>query len=318
MFWSLNAFWDGSSTLYGTSPHPFSSMRPYAHASGAASLRPMHGMGPNEHRQRGPERGPEHGLPRTSSAQSTVTPSPMGSKSPADRCIVDQLSETSSQSEDDSEQPITQRVMRTFPRRKASQLVKAPAMQRKSQEVTEFFHLPLHKAASKLGISSTTLKRACRKIGIFQWPYRRLEHQKVEEAAGVREAARKLRLLNPRPAIPASEHATPDCSSCSRNSSPAAEVCIPDHRPYLFTNQPGEGWRDAMSADIAESVRLLAEENRRVLLARQQEEDEDRRLLSQVLAWARHSECEQSGGSNFTPICTNGLRFSSIPSLLNP
>jgi hypothetical protein len=257
-------------------------------------------------------------LPRTSSAQSTVTPSPMGNKSPADRCIVDQLSETSSQSEDDSEQPITQRVMRIFPRRKASQLVKAPAMQLKSQEVTEFFHLPLHKAASKLGISSTTLKRACRKIGIFQWPYRRLEHQKVEEAAGVREAARKLRLLNPRPAIPASEHATPDCSSCSRNSSPAAEVCIPDHRPYLFTNQPGEGWRDAMSADIAESVRLLAEENRRVLLARQQEEDEDRRLLSQVLAWARHSECEQSGGSNFKPICTNGLRFPSIPSLLNP
>ena len=95
-------------------------------------------------------------------------------------------------------------------------------------------------------------------------------------------------------------------------------MCIPDHSPYRLTNQPGEGWRDAMSADIAESVRLLAEENRRVLQARQQEEDEDRRLLLQVLAWARHSECEQSGGSNFKPICTNGLRFSSIHSLLNP
>ena len=306
-----------ASLPYGTSPHPFSSMRPYAHASGAASLRPMHGMGPNEHRQRGPEYT-EHGLPRTSSDQSTVTPSPMRNKSPADRCMVDQLSETSTQSEDDSEQPITQRVMRIFPRRKASQLVKAPAMQLKSKELTELFHLPLHKAASKLGISPTTLKRACRKIGIFQWPYRRLEHQKMEEAADVREAARRLRLLNPRPAIPASEHATPDCSSCSRNSSPAAEMCIPDHSPYRLTNQPGEGWRDAMSADIAESVRLLAEENRRVLQARQQEEDEDRRLLLQVLAWARHSECEQSGGSNFKPICTNGLRFSSIPSLLNP
>ena len=186
---------------------------------------------------------------------------------------------------------------------------KAPAMQLKSKELTELFHLSLHKAASKLGISPTTLKRACRKIGIFQWPYRRLEHQKMEEAADVREAARRLRLLNPRPAIP-------DCSSCSRNSSPAAEMCIPDHRPYRLTNQPGEGWRDAMSADVAESVRLLAEENRRVLQARQQEEDEDRRLLLQVLAWARHSE--QSGGSNFKPICTNGLRFPSIPSLLNP
>jgi len=301
-----------ASLPYGTSPRSFSFMRPYAHASGAASLRPMHGMGPNEHRQRGPEYT-EHGLPRTSSDQSTVTPSPMGNKSPADRCMVDQLSDT--QSEDDSEQPITPRVMRIFPRRKASQLVKAPAMQLKSKELTELFHLPLHKAASKLGISPTTLKRACRKIGIFQWPYRRLEHQKMEEEADVREADRRLRLLNPRPAIPASEHATPDCSSFSRNSSPAAEVCIPDHRPYRLTNRPGEGWRDAMSADIAESVRLLAEENRRVLQARQQEEDEDRRLLL-LLAWARHSE--QSGGSNFKPICTNGLRFPSIPSLLNP
>ena len=67
----------GSATVaslpYGTSPRSFSFMRPYAHASGAVSLRPMHGMGPNEHRQRGPERGPEHGLPRTSSDQSTVT-----------------------------------------------------------------------------------------------------------------------------------------------------------------------------------------------------------------------------------------------------
>lgn len=317
-----------SSLPYGHQPQvcmysdPFSSLRPYAHASGAASLRPIHEMGANEHRRP---------VPRTSSDLSTVTHSPMGNESPKDRCMVDQLSETSSQSEDDSEQPITERMIRIFPRRKASQLVKAPAMQLKSKEVAKLFHLPLLKAASKLGISPTTLKRACRKIGIFQWPHRRLEPQKMEEAADVTETARKLRLLNPRPAISASEHATTDCSS-SRNSSPAADVRIPDHRPYRLINQPGEEWRDAMSTNTAESVRLLAEENRRLLLASQQEEDEDRRLLSQVLTWARQSggarsraitsskiqKSEQRGGSNFKPICTDGPRLPSIHSLLNP
>jgi len=38
--------------------------------------------------------------------------------------------------------------------------------------VSKFFHLPLYKAAAKLGISNTSLKTACRKVGLKKWPYR--------------------------------------------------------------------------------------------------------------------------------------------------
>ena len=119
-----------------------------------------------------------------------------------------------------------------------------------------------------LGISPTTLKRACRKVGIFKWPFRLLENEKMEEAA-----ARMLRLLNPRPNIPA----TDPTSDCSRNSTPysspasnvSTDMCISDHRPYRIPNQ----------ADITQAVRLLTEENvenRRHLL---REQEENRRLL---------------------------------------
>ena len=158
--------------------------------------------------------------------------------------------------------------------------------------MASLFHLPLHKAASKLGISPTTLKRACRKVGIFKWPFRLLENEKMEEAA-----AHKLRLLNTRPDIPA----TDPTLNCSRNStpysSPAADVstdmCIPDHRQYRIPNQ----------ADITEAVRLLTiekVENRRHLLR----EQEENRCLLRMLAWPatvpvgiRHNE--HSGGSIF-------------------
>ena len=241
-----------------------------------------------------------------------------------DSSLIDQLSETSSQPEHDSKQPITRLIIRIFPRRKAGQLatVKTSAMELSHKNVAIFFHLPLHKAASKLGISPTTLKRACRKIGIFKWPFRVLENKKMEVAADAREAARKLRLLKPLQAIPATDTAI---LNSSRNSTPysslAADVCIPDHHPYRITNHPGMGWRDAMSSDITETVRLLTEENRRLQsLARQQEENT--RFLH-VLAWpatapvgTRHNE--QSGGSVFKSGCLAPPSRGCISNLLNP
>jgi hypothetical protein len=38
--------------------------------------------------------------------------------------------------------------------------------------VSKLFHLPLHKAAAQLGISNTSFKTACRKVGLKKWPYR--------------------------------------------------------------------------------------------------------------------------------------------------
>jgi hypothetical protein len=242
----------------------------------------------------------------------------------ADSSLIEQLSETSSQPEDDSKQPITRLIIRIFPRRKAGQLatVKTSAMEFSHKTVAIFFHLPLQKAASKLGISPTTLKRACRKIGIFKWPFRLFEHKKMEVAADAREASRKLRLLNLQFAIPATDPATLDCSrNLTPYSSPAADVYITDHHQYRITNQSGMGWRDAMSSAVIETVRLLTEANRRLKsLAKQQEEN--RRLLL-VLAWpatvpvgTRHNE--QSGGSIFKSPCLAPPSRGCISNLLNP
>jgi len=40
--------------------------------------------------------------------------------------------------------------------------------------VSQYFTIPLHKAAIKIGISPTAMKSACRRMGILKWPYRSL------------------------------------------------------------------------------------------------------------------------------------------------
>eukprot|EP00277_Geminigera_cryophila_P037831 CAMPEP_0173108338 /NCGR_PEP_ID=MMETSP1102-20130122/42606_1 /TAXON_ID=49646 /ORGANISM="Geminigera sp., Strain Caron Lab Isolate" /LENGTH=313 /DNA_ID=CAMNT_0014006685 /DNA_START=78 /DNA_END=1019 /DNA_ORIENTATION=+ len=40
--------------------------------------------------------------------------------------------------------------------------------------VSQYFTIPLHKAAVKIGISPTAMKSACRRMGILKWPYRSL------------------------------------------------------------------------------------------------------------------------------------------------
>jgi hypothetical protein len=298
----------------------FAALRPYAHASGAAcaslnqvNVSPCSGLSSFE-----AARAQARAQARAGDAQ--IGPASWR----ADSSLIDHLSQTSSQPEDDSEQSNTRLIFRIFPRRKAGQLatVKTSAIELNHKNVAFLFHLPLHKAASKLGISPTTLKRACRKIGIFKWPFRLFEHKKMEVAADAREASRKLRLLNLQFVIPATGPATLDCSrNLTPYSSPAADVYITDHHQYRITNQSGMGWRDAMSSDVIETVRLLTEANRRLKsLAKQQEEN--RRLLL-VLAWpatvpvgTRHNE--QSGGSIFKSPCLAPPSRGCISNLLNP
>lgn len=62
----------------------------------------------------------------------------------------------------------------TFPRRKAGEDMRttsAPVLLNKSC-IEKLFHLSLQGAASKLGISRTAMKSACRKLGIQKWPHR--------------------------------------------------------------------------------------------------------------------------------------------------
>ena len=41
------------------------------------------------------------------------------------------------------------------------------------KQLEALYHMKQHEAASKLGISITSIKQACRKLGIMRWPYER-------------------------------------------------------------------------------------------------------------------------------------------------
>lgn len=36
------------------------------------------------------------------------------------------------------------------------------------------FHLPLQQAASEFGLSKSSLQRRCRRVGVKQWPFRKV------------------------------------------------------------------------------------------------------------------------------------------------
>jgi len=70
------------------------------------------------------------------------------------------------------EECITQVIL---PRRKAGQ----PETERESEPVVlnrdvleSLFHLPLAAASGKLGLSATSIKKVCRRMGIIKWPYK--------------------------------------------------------------------------------------------------------------------------------------------------
>ena len=51
------------------------------------------------------------------------------------------------------------------------------------QEIAARTHMPLQGAADSFGVSTTTLKQACRRLGIARWPYRRRRSCAVEAEA---------------------------------------------------------------------------------------------------------------------------------------
>ena len=50
-----------------------------------------------------------------------------------------------------------------------------PPVELTVQRLEELFCLPLNEAAKHLGVCETSLKSACRKIGITKWPYRKVK-----------------------------------------------------------------------------------------------------------------------------------------------
>jgi len=69
------------------------------------------------------------------------------------------------------------KAVRVFPRqRKRNPDVNRPPMQAVTitlDDIQARFDMPLDAAALSLGISVTTLKKACRLLGVVQWPYTR-------------------------------------------------------------------------------------------------------------------------------------------------
>ena len=66
--------------------------------------------------------------------------------------------------------------VRVFPRRKRGHCsaTPQPAVTVSLDAVRALQDLPAHEAAARLGISTTALKRACRKLGVERWAYRRV------------------------------------------------------------------------------------------------------------------------------------------------
>ena len=81
-----------------------------------------------------------------------------------------------------------------FPRRKAGSKDSSPPAKGRapilvsSQAIASFFGQPQNDAARQLGISLTTLKQVCRKLGLTRWPYMR--PCKSASSKRMREAAR--------------------------------------------------------------------------------------------------------------------------------
>jgi len=96
-------------------------------------------------------------------------------------------------SDDEKEAPCN--VKTVFPRRKQGQYSRTNSKPVVLDEATlsQFYTLPLHQAALKLGISNTAMKGSCRKLGIKRWPYRALcvptKSQRVHRACTLAKSA---------------------------------------------------------------------------------------------------------------------------------
>eukprot|EP00960_Hanusia_phi_P045379 757200-Hanusia_phi.AAC.2 len=58
--------------------------------------------------------------------------------------------------------------------------------------ISPYFHMKQVEAAKRLGISSTSLKTACRKLGIARWPYRILgpgetNHEREDDSSAMEQ-----------------------------------------------------------------------------------------------------------------------------------
>jgi hypothetical protein len=125
-----------------------------------------------------------------------------------------------------------------FPRRKAGSKEASPPAKGRApilvsyQAIAPFFGQPQNDAARQLGISLTTLKQVCRKLGLTRWPYMR--PCKSASAKRMREAARAAKHAQAKEKAESSTKEEPsenwgrcasDDSHCSAETIRAGESC---------------------------------------------------------------------------------------------
>ena len=123
-----------------------------------------------------------------------------------------------------------------FPRRKAGSKDASPPAKGRApilvsyQAIASFFGQPQNDAARQLGISLTTLKQVCRKLGLTRWPYMR--PCKSASAKRMREAARAAKHAQAKAATSAKAEPSEnwgrcasDDSDCSAETIRAGESC---------------------------------------------------------------------------------------------
>lgn len=85
-------------------------------------------------------------------------------------------------------------IITLFPRRKAGQSRpgggKGPVVLN-LELLEQFYGMPLHVAANRLGICQTAIKKVCRRLGIMKWPYKemRMPSERFEKGDDKGEAA---------------------------------------------------------------------------------------------------------------------------------
>ena len=123
--------------------------------------------------------------------------------------------------------------------------------------------MPLHDAATKLGLCATAIKKACRRFGILRWPFR--DRHRIRSSWGsdasetLPSTKRQERDLDAQGECThlhlecmksaSTSTSTKDGAPCIRSKSPAAVITIPDLSAAAAASTPAPASKP--DADVA-------------------------------------------------------------------
>jgi len=114
-----------------------------------------------------------------------------------------------------------------------------------AETLKKYFHVPLNVAAQKIGVCTTALKQACRKIGIKSWPHRMLKNMAVTMGASPA-------LLGLEPPVPSSSDTSSGLEGQDTASSMEDVV-----GGFEMGGDTLEGWADLFSQPADQSYHVV-------------------------------------------------------------